>query len=182
MRTSEPRTIRKSSEEDYPTIRRIYSAARERMAAEGNGGQWEPGGPPADKVLTDIRNGDSYVVRENGKIIGVFSLIVGEDPTYGVIRGGGWLNDLPYGTIHRIAAAEKGLGLFRDVLNFCFLKINNVRIDTHQNNTTMRAILKKNGFLECGTIFLESGDPRIAYQKISDQTGGSNAGRQEKTE
>ena len=181
MRTSETRTIRNSSEADYPIIRKIYADARERMAAEGNGGQWEPEGPPADKILTDIRNGDSYVVLERGKIIGVFSLILGEDPTYGVIQGG-WLNDLPYGTIHRIAAAEKGLGLFKDVLDFCFRRIRNIRVDTHRNNLTMRTILEKSGFRECGTIFLESGDPRIAYQKFLDPADGSATDRQEKAE
>ena len=28
----------------------------------------------------------------------------------------------------------------------------------------MRGMLEKNGFTHCGTIFLESGDPRVAYE------------------
>jgi hypothetical protein len=30
----------------------------------------------------------------------------------------------------------------------------------------MRRMLEKHGFLPCGTIFLQNGDPRVAYEKV----------------
>jgi predicted GNAT family N-acyltransferase len=43
---------------------------------------------------------------------------------------------------------------------------DNVRIDTHENNYVMQNMLKKNGFVHCGTIYLEDGQPRMAFQKV----------------
>ncbi len=40
-----------------------------------------------------------------------FAFILGEDPTYQQIDGA-WLNDQPYGTIHRIAGNGKIKGTF----------------------------------------------------------------------
>lgn len=41
----------------------------------------------------------------------------------------------------------------------------NIRIDTHRNNIPMQKTLIKNGYRVCGTIYLENGDERIAFQK-----------------
>ena len=38
-----------------------------------------------------------------------------------------------------------------------------IRIDTHHDNCIMKHILTKDGFTECGVIYLECGDPRDAY-------------------
>ncbi|MBP5230543.1 MAG: GNAT family N-acetyltransferase [Clostridia bacterium] len=159
------RSVRTASEEDLPRLREIFASARTRMAEEGNAGQWPEGGPPEEKIRADIRAGNCYVVTENGAVIGVFSLIPGDDPTYAVIKDGEWPDDGPYETIHRIAAAYRGAGLFSDVLEFCRGRTEAVRIDTHENNRTMRAVLEKHGFRACGTIFLANGEPRIAYHK-----------------
>lgn len=40
-------------------------------------------------------------------MVGTFCFIVGEDPTYAVIDNGKWLNDAPYGVIHRMASNGK---------------------------------------------------------------------------
>jgi RimJ/RimL family protein N-acetyltransferase len=52
------------------------------------------------------------------------------------------------------------------VLEFCFSKTDNIRIDTHDDNKTMQHILLKNGFTYCGIIYLKNGDERLAYQKV----------------
>ena len=39
-----------------------------------------------------------------------------------------------------------------------------MRGDTHEDNLPMQRVLEKNGFQRCGTIFVEDGSPRIAYQ------------------
>ena len=86
-----------------------------------------------------------YVIEEAGNIGGVFAFILGEDPTYQQIEGF-WLNDQPYGTIHRIAGNGKVKGVFNKALAFCEQLEPNIRIDTHQNNKRMQHLIEKNGF------------------------------------
>ena len=83
------------------------------MHRAGNINQWVNGYPSQKLIKDDIDAGNSFVVENNsGKIVGVFSFIIGEDPTYTKIYNGEWLNADEYGTIHRIASSgiEKGVG------------------------------------------------------------------------
>ena len=57
------------------------------------------------------------------------------------------------------------VGVMAAVLEFSFAKTNNVRIDTHRENKTMRRIIERYGFKYCGIIYLLNGDERLAYQK-----------------
>jgi RimJ/RimL family protein N-acetyltransferase len=41
-----------------------------------------------------------------------------------------------------------------------------VRIDTHADNKVMQHVLEKRGFRRTGIIYLENGDPRIAFEKV----------------
>ena len=41
-----------------------------------------------------------------------------------------------------------------------------LRIDTHEGNVVMRKMLEKHSFVHCGTIYLENGDARVAYEKM----------------
>ena len=41
-----------------------------------------------------------------------------------------------------------------------------MRIDTHGDNIDMQSLLKKLGFVHCGTIYVEEDDyPRLAFEK-----------------
>ena len=41
-----------------------------------------------------------------------------------------------------------------------------MRMDTHGDNTVMQALLRKLGFVHCGTIYVEEDDyPRLAFEK-----------------
>ena len=82
-----------------------------------------------------------------------------------MIKDGAWLNDRPYGVVHRVACASRGRGLASHCLNWCFEQWGNIRIDTHRNNIPMQKMLEKNGFSRCGIIFVEAGPERIAFQK-----------------
>ena len=157
-------TIRRSAPSDLPAILAIYSHAREFMRSSGNPTQWSDSRPYESLVIADIEAGDSYVIKQGDKIIGVFALVIGEDPTYRNIDGE-WLNAEPYGTIHRIASSGVAHGVFAACLEFCFERISNLRIDTHENNAPMRHLLEKYGFKRCGTIWVDDGTPRTAYQK-----------------
>ena len=46
-------------------------------------------------------------------------------------------------------------------------KCDNLRIDTHKDNKIMINLIEKAGFERCGTIYVDDGTPRIAYQKTN---------------
>lgn len=156
--------IRKSTTNDLNCMLEIYEHARKYMRLNGNLGQWTT--YPAKELLEeDIINGVSYVVESDSEVIGTFVFCIGEDPTYQLIEKGEWLNSESYGTIHRIASDGSHKGLFRLVENYCSKLINNIRVDTHEDNKTMLHILKKAGYTKCGIIYTHDGSPRIAFQK-----------------
>lgn len=156
--------VRLAKEDDMAVILEIYQTAREYMERTGNATQWGKNHPPKEMLEDDIRLGQLYVYTEEEEIHGVFAFIIGEDPTYAYIEGGAWLNDAAYGAIHRIAGDGKVRGIFGQCFDFCRSQIKNLRIDTHQNNQTMQHLIEKNGFQKCGTVYMEDGSPRIAYQ------------------
>lgn len=144
----------------------VYESAKLFMRKSGNMTQWTGGYPSAEVISKDIANGNHYIVTTaTGKVAVVFSFIVGADPTYSYIEDGQWLNDKPYSTIHRIASGGIQPGTLDTALDFCFKAIDNIRIDTHADNTPMLSALSRNGFTRCGIIYISDGTPRIAFQK-----------------
>lgn len=159
--------IRKARREDLPQIIEIYAYAREFMAGTGNPTQWGDGYPLPEQLEEDISLERLYVLCDKEDVPhGVFAFMLGDDPSYGVIDGA-WLNDAPYGTIHRLAGDGTVKGQFRACLDFCLTISPDIRADTHHNNKVMQHLLEKNGFVRCGEISLyeKEDDPlRIAYQ------------------
>jgi len=148
----------------------IYAHARAFMAQHGNPNQWgATNWPPEALIRQDISDGNSYVcMNDSGRIIGTFFYIYGPDieQTYREITDGAWLDDSPYGVVHRIASdgSEKGTGMF--CLDWAYAQCGHLRIDTHGDNNIMQNLLKKAGFIRCGTIYVvEDPDPRLAYEK-----------------
>ncbi len=160
-----PLRVEKTRPEQFEQVLRIYDRARHFMAEHGNPNQWGNTNPPAARVRQDIDEGNSYVCMAGGEIAAVFYYKEGEDPTYRVIENGAWVNDAPYGVVHRISSAGivKGAGSF--CVRWAFSRCGNLRIDTHRDNTVMQNMLKKNGFVYCGIIHLEDGAERLAFQK-----------------
>ena len=166
--------IRHSKEQDFERIMEIYAYARRFMAEHGNPNQWGPTcWPPEDLIHEDIRSGDSYVCTDDeGHVVGTFYYICGKDiePTYKEIEDGKWLDDSPYGVVHRVAGdgSMKGIGTF--CINWAFDQCGHLRIDTHGDNVVMQNLLKKLGFAHCGTIYvMEDNYPRLAFEKTSTQ-------------
>lgn len=157
--------IRKATIEDLDTILLLIEEGRRKMIAEGNVNQWSGGRPSREMLIKDITEGVSHLVVHNGKPVATFALIEGQDPTYARIYDGEWKNDNPYFVIHRVASMAGVHGIMRTVLDYAFTQTGTIRIDTHEENLTMRALLKKYGFAYCGIILLDNGDPRLAYQK-----------------
>ena len=157
--------IRRAKIEDMPQILAVYERARSFMRQTGNPTQWSGGYPQEDLLLDDIKKEQLYLYETEKGIEGVFVFFLGGDKTYDYIEGT-WRDCSPYGTIHRIASAGLSRGVFFECLSFCKTKTNHIRIDTHKDNTVMQNTLKKHGFCECGIIYLESGDPRLAFEYI----------------
>lgn len=162
--------IRVAEIDDLPMIRKIYDAAKAYMDTSGNPNQWTQGYPPEEYLRQDMNDSRLFVCEDEGILHGVFLFAVMDDPTYRHIDGA-WKNEETYGVIHRIASDGTKKGIFREVLEFCRERmteqnISNLRIDTHEDNRTMQHLVEKYGFLRCGTIYLENGSPRIAYQLV----------------
>ena len=156
--------VRLAREQELPIIMELYEKARAFMRKTGNLHQWTKAFPEK-LLLEDIREARLHIIERNGRICGVFYFYIGEDPTYDYIEGK-WINSSPYGTIHRITGLEEERGIFKEAFEFCKSKINHLRIDTHEDNKIMQHTVEKYGYKRCGIIYLENGDPRIAYEYI----------------
>ncbi|MCI6855492.1 MAG: N-acetyltransferase [Firmicutes bacterium] len=181
--------IRKAELAELDEIMKIFDIARQYMRENGNMNQWINGYPSRELITEDIEAGQLFVCIENdtivdsdcfssgiddckgtddgqqydGKIHGVFAFILGDDPTYHVIEGGSWLNDEPYGTIHRMASDGVISGILEKTMPFCLSLTDNVRIDTHADNEPMLRAVKRYGFSHCGVIYVADGSPREAF-------------------
>ena len=157
--------IRTAEFADLSEILKIYKEARAFMRQTGNPNQWWDYHPAESILREDIPKRQLYVCEQDGQIGGVFAYIQGADPTYLQIEGGSWLNDEPYGVIHRIAVAHRGQGLIARIFDWALAQCPNLRIDTHVDNAPMRRALEKYGFSYCGVIRIFNGDERIAFHK-----------------
>lgn len=171
--------IRRAKPEDLETILQIYADARDFMSANGNPGQWAEGYPGQALVEDDLRKEQLYVYETEEGIGAVFVYFEGVEPNYEIIREGVWLNEKPYGVLHRIAVAQQGKGIASICLNWCFQNCENLRGDTHEKNKSMQRLFDKNGFRKCGIICVEDGTERIAYQKTKEPNEGRREGNLE---
>ena len=158
--------IRKTRIDELDKVMDIYAHARRFMAEHDNPTQWGNNKPSREQVEQDILAGKCHVCVEGESLAAVFYFAHETDPAYGKIYEGQWLNDEDYSVVHRIASAGtvKGAGSF--CMNWACGQSQNVKIDTHKDNYVMQGMLKKNGFVHCGTIYLEDGEPRLAFQKV----------------
>ena len=172
--------IRKTTPGDVDAVMNIIEEARRTIAALGID-QWQNGSPNRFMIEEDVALGQSRcVVGDDGRIVGTFALISDGEPTYDRIVDGAWSVDdrdfegsYRYLAIHRvaIAVANRGSGISTAILEYAAqtareLGRDSLRIDTHRGNVVMRRMLEKHGFVHRGTIFLQNGDPRVAYERI----------------
>lgn len=157
--------ISASRQEELTQIMSLFDHSRQLMRSSGNMQQWVAGYPSPTLIAQDIENGHSFAIRNNGAIVGVFAFIIGRDPTYTHIEDGSWQDDdIPYGTIHRLACAPGQHGIAAACINWCRRQITSLRADTHADNAIMQYLLTKHGFEYRGIIHITDGTPRLAYQ------------------
>lgn len=160
--------IREAVRGDLPRLMKIYVYARRFMASTGNAHQWIDGYPSETLIRQEIEAGHCHVcLGQEGQVAGVFCFIEGEDPNYARIEDGAWLNDRPYGTIHRLAASGEEKGVADACFRWCMERCPNLRADTHRDNRILQHILCKYGFTYCGVIYVANGTPRLAFQRSS---------------
>ena len=159
--------IREARPSDMSAIMQVMEAAKKIMRSSGNMHQWGEGYPSEAVILSDMEKNGGFVVEEDSKVIAYFAFLPSPEPTYDRIYGGRWLDDVqPYHVIHRIASYPNVHGIFKSIMDFCFSRDANIRIDTHKDNTIMQHNIEKHGFTYCGIIYLASGNERLAYQRI----------------
>ena len=155
---------------DMAEIMKVMDAAKKIMRQSGNMHQWDNGYPSEAVILSDMEKDGGFVVEDDGKLVGYFAFLPSPEPTYAGIYEGEWLDDTqPYHVVHRIASYPDAHGIFSSIMDFCFSRDSNIRIDTHRDNTIMQYNIAKHGFTYCGIIYLASGDERLAFQKLSQE-------------
>ena len=161
-------TICQAQPQHLDELRRIFTYAKAFMSAHGNPTQWSGSYPSDEVVMADILAQECFLcIDEQGDACGCFSLKKGEEPTYAYIEGA-WGDDSPYLTIHRLASNGKRHGVADAAIRYAKRQGEQIRIDTHQDNLTMRHILNKHGFIFCGTIYVRDGSARFAYRVSQD--------------
>ena len=91
--------VREAEIEDLERTMQVLDAGRQHMRGEGNAAQWTNGYPSPELIRRDIEQGQFFVWIDEAEeqtdrqqaIHGVFSFIIGEDPTYGYIENGSYL-------------------------------------------------------------------------------------------
>lgn len=164
-------TIRKSTTADIDSIMLLAKAARQIMKDNGNPTQWTDNHPSRETIEDDVQHADSYVIcKMEGEIVGTFVFKQGPDPSYAKIYNGEWIdNTRTYHVIHRIMSTPDAHGIFAAIMDYCNKHADNLRIDTHRNNSIMQHLIKKYGFHYCGIVHiidLDTDFERLAYQKI----------------
>ncbi len=138
------------------------------MRSRGNAVQWVGGYPSRGLIAAGVDSGEQYVCVSEGEIVATFWFAIASEPTYAEIEGA-WLDDAPYGVMHRLASdgSVKGAGAF--CLDWCLEQCGNIRVDTHACNTVMQNLLERLGYTRCGVIFIADGTPRDAFQRMKNE-------------
>ncbi len=165
--------FRRTKKEDIAGIMRIVRQAQEYMKQQGID-QWQNGYPNEASFEADIEKEYSYVMEEDGKIIGTMAVIFDGESDYNHIYEGAWkTTEEPYAAVHRVAvdAECKGKGIagamIEEVVKICRERgVRSIKNDTHRDNKSMQRMQAKNGFEYCGIIYLKDGAERIAFEKL----------------
>ena len=157
--------IRKTKPGELELLTKMYEQARMFMVKNGNPTQWGNTYPGSSGIAADIASGWSYICEHENRVIAAFYYKKGPDATYLRIYNGQWLNDRPYGVVHRIISDGSVKGAASFCLGWALSQCGNLKIDTHRDNKIMQHLLEKNGFKYCGIINTDDGTERMAYQK-----------------
>lgn len=164
--------VRLANEEDLQEVIDLTARVKEEYFEANGIPQWTDDYPAEIDFARDLQAGRLFVMHMGECLIGYASMEVAEDPCYGEIEGGSWKEEGPYVLIHRFAINpdwhRMGMGTVLMALADKLAEAKgakSARSDTHEKNAGMIALLEKCGFEKRGTIHLEDGSPRIAFEK-----------------
>lgn len=164
--------IRKTRLDEVEQVLEIIQHGRHIQAMTGNKGQWPDHYPARQHIEADILKGESYVcvsdqaeadLINEGTLLATLCIQESPDPTYANIDGQ-WLNDNDYVTVHRIATNQKVKGAASFAMQYVVDKYHNIRIDTHEKNKAMLAMIAKFNFIYCGIVEVRENEFRKAFQ------------------
>lgn len=166
--------IRLAEHRDVEAVMCIVYTAQEALRELGID-QWQNGYPSADVIAEDIANGVGYVAcTEEGKVIGYEAVVLTGEEAYAQIADDRWHTSNKYVVVHRLCVHRdsRRSGIAIELIRFAeehALKhgISDFRIDTHEGNIRMLAMLNKLGFEHVGTIRYDSGLREAFDLKIS---------------
>lgn len=95
--------IKKADRAHIVEIMSLYKDAKIFMDNHGNKDQWPVGYPSKELITKDIDK--MYLCMYENQIAAVFYYAIEEDQAYKEIEGQ-WLNDAPYGVVHRVVSAH----------------------------------------------------------------------------
>ena len=166
--------IQLSTFEEIPAIIAIINDAKEYLASQKID-QWQNGYPNAEQVANDIKNNESYVVvNDENEIIATAMFTTNPEPTYKIIDGNWNIDENEkYGVVHRMAIKKEfrkfGLATFmfhEFQMQLLEKNIKSLKIDTHEENLGMQALIKKLGYTYCGIIYTNYHAKRLAFEKV----------------
>lgn len=166
--------IQLSTFEDIPAIIAIINDAKEYLASQKID-QWQNGYPNAEQVANDIKNNESYVVvNDENEVIATAMFTTNPEPTYKIIDGNWNIDENEkYGVVHRMAIKKEfrkfGLATFmfhEFQMQLLEKNIKSLKIDTHEKNLGMQALIKKLGYTYCGIIYTNYHAKRVAFEKV----------------
>lgn len=157
--------ITKATSKHTLEILEMYHSAIKFIRSTGNTVQWNDFDALRRKVIDDIHESRLYILlEEDDGIEAAFALCLGKEPTYEKIDGQ-WKYDTSYGTIHRLCVKKRRNGYASACLKYALRICPHLRIDTHPSNYPMLSLIRKFGFEQCGTIYVEDLTERIAFEK-----------------
>lgn len=166
---SEPLHLVRAEKRDSETVLSLVRVGREKLKRDGVD-QWQGKEPTEETIVEDILKGHTFIFKYDEDIVATAVLIKGEDPTYSTIDGA-WQTSGDYVTIHRSVVSEKYVGkgmgrrmMHRIKLYAATVNVGSIRVDTHEDNKAMRALIEGSGFTYCGIITVADGTKRVAYE------------------
>lgn len=132
--------------------------------------QWQRDYPDRACIENDIYEKNGYLLLQGDVAVGYLCIDFGGEPCYRDLKGS-WNTTEPYAVVHRLTIGDehKGKGYateaFAATEKRCLQNGTHcIRVDTDNDNLSMKHIFEKSGFAYCGTVIYES--EKIAFDKV----------------
>ncbi len=160
----------KAQTKDIDLIMTFINDGKELLKSKGVD-QWQGEYPNRQSIVNDIEKEIGYLICDSETVVGYCCVDFGGESAYDDLIGE-WLSYGEYSVLHRLAISgeyrSKGYADSAFSMAEKLTKekgVYSIKIDTHEDNKTMRHLLEKNGYRYCGKVSYPQGD-RIAFEKL----------------